>query len=104
MQSAQHQKEIDKMAQIQEEQKQNELAQQEMLDLMQLQMANEEEEEVVSESSKSPSILSEMERHAEEIRHLTDTISTLEDRIDEYSELLEQRNEERAKLGKDYLI
>lgn len=105
MQNAKHQLEIEKMAKIQEDQKENELAQQEMLEMLQLQMANEgadeeeDDEEQEVESTKSVSMLSEMERHAEEIRHLTDTISNLEDQVEEYSELLEQKNEERIKLG-----
>lgn len=88
------------MTEFQEEQKHNERAQQEMLDLLQLQMANEDndEEEKESLASSSP-ITPQMERHAVEIRQLTDTISNLEDRIDEFSEVLEQRTDEKNQIG-----
>ena len=92
------------MTKIQEEQKENELAQQEVLDMLQLQMAADEEEEDDAEeekveSSKSALVMLEMERHAEEVRHFTDTISNLEDRIDEFCELVDQKNEEKSSLG-----
>ena len=67
--------------------------------MMQLQFSHEEIQDDEESSTKSPSVSSEMERHAEEIRHLTDTISNLEDRIDEFSELLDQKNEEKDNLG-----
>ena len=86
------------MAQVQEEQKHNERAQQEMLDLLQLQMANQDTDEGEKEPPES-SITPQMERHAAEIRQLTDTISNLEDRIDEFSEALEQRTEEKNQIG-----
>ena len=99
VQNAQYRKEISQMAKIQEEQKHNERAQQEMLDLLQLQMANQDEDEEEDSATRSPSISSQDERHAGEIRHLTDTISNLEDRIDEYSEILEQKTEEIRTIG-----
>ncbi|XP_065052791.1 uncharacterized protein C10orf67, mitochondrial-like [Rhopilema esculentum] len=101
LQDREHQSELNKMAQIQEEQKQDHLAQQEMLDMMQLQFSHDEIQDDEESSTKSPSVSSEMERHAEEIRHLTDTISNLEDRIDEFSELLDQKNEEKDHLEKE---
>eukprot|EP00794_Sanderia_malayensis_P003607 gene3607-4116_t len=101
-QDSRHQEEIDRLAKLKEEEEQEKLAQQEMIEMMQLQMTNEdEEEEMIDSYSRSPSVTSEMERHAEEIRNLTDKIATLEERVDEYEEVLDSKNEENINLAKE---
>ena len=97
----QHQDEIDKMAMLQKQQQQDQDAQQEMLEMMQLQMSqDDEEEEEETESDGVPSISSVEVRHLEEIRNLTDTISNLEDRVEECMALLERAKEEKQRAGK----
>eukprot|EP00112_Aurelia_sp_Birch-Aquarium-sp1_P017336 Seg4002.4 transcript_id=Seg4002.4/GoldUCD/mRNA.D3Y31 product="putative protein C10orf67 mitochondrial" protein_id=Seg4002.4/GoldUCD/D3Y31 len=102
-----HQEEIDKLAMLQKQQQEDQDAQQEMLDMMQLQISQgDDEEEEEAESDGVPSISSVELRHLEEIRHLTDTISNLEDQIEEYMALLERAKEEkqRAENNSDELI
>lgn len=96
-----HQEEIDKLAMLQKQQQEDQDAQQEMLDMMQLQISQgDDEEEEEAESDGVPSISSVELRHLEEIRHLTDTISNLEDQIEEYMALLERAKEEKQKAGR----
>ena len=89
------------MAMLQKQQQQDQDAQQEMLEMMQLQMSQgDEEEEEETESDGVPSISSVEVRHLEEIRNLTDTISNLEDRVEECMALLERAKEEKQRAGR----
>ena len=95
-----HQEQIDRLAQLQANQEQDQLAQQQMIDMMQMQLTGDEMEEqgVVEVFKDAPFVSEEAERHAAEMRSLTDLIAGLEEKVEEFADTLNLHKEEKQQL------